>query len=233
MLLGFSTGCLHKTHDRLSRETFDVFRKMGCDAIELSCIDIESAAKILGFSQEDFSGFQHVSIHAPSFDALDPEGVKKYKELLDIFDQAAGKIRIDAVVFHPDEIADWTMFDDRKFPVALENMDWRKERGKYAESMREIFAKKDALMVLDLNHCYTNDPSMRLAQEMNEAFNIRISEIHLSGFEHFHEPLFRTGQTEILESIPKRNLPIIIESVCDTVEDAEKEFEYVKSFLRK
>jgi hypothetical protein len=88
-------------------------------------------------------------------------------------------------------------------------------------------------MVLDLNHCFTNDPSMRLAAEMYAAFGKRISMVHISGFEKLHEPLSRTKQLEILTAIPDKNLPIIIESGCDNIEEAKKEYEYIKNFLKK
>ena len=112
-------------------------------------------------------------------------------------------------------------------------MDWKQERGKYVDSMQAIFEKIDAGMVLDLNHCYTNDPSMRLAKEMTDEFGTRISQIHLSGFETDHDLLFKTKQTEIMDAIVDKNLPIIIESICETVEDVKAEFKYVKKYLFK
>ncbi|KKQ44482.1 MAG: hypothetical protein US63_C0026G0001 [Candidatus Moranbacteria bacterium GW2011_GWC2_37_8] len=231
MILGFSTGDLYKTHDRLSPETFDVFRKIGANAIELTIVDMDEAPKLLQLEQEDFAGFRYVSIHAPNFDRYDTNSMIKFRQTLDIFEEFCAKVKVNAIVFHPDEIGEWAIFENYTFPVLIENMDWKKEIGKYVESMQEIFEKADAPMVLDLNHCYTNDPTMHLAHDMIDAFRDRIMEVHVSGFEKSHDPLFQTGQREIMEAIFDQNLPIIIESECDTVEIAKKEFEYIRAFL--
>ncbi|EKE18876.1 MAG: xylose isomerase protein [uncultured bacterium] len=231
MILGFATGDLYKTHDRLAPETFDLFRKMGCNAIELTIAEMDEAPRLLELDQKDFAGFRWISIHAPSFDRFDTNSVVKFRQTLEIFEQFCQKVKVNSIVFHPDQIGEWAIFENYTFPVLIENMDWRKEVGKYVDSMKEIFEKADAPMVLDLNHCYTNDPTMNLAKEMVENFKDRIFEIHLSGFEKGHDPLFLTQQMEILEAIPDKEMPIIIESECDSIEDAKKEFEFVRKYL--
>ena len=231
MIIGFSTGCLYKNHDYLSPEFFDIFRRVGANAIELTVADMDQAPKLLMLEQQDFVGFRYISIHAPVFDRFDTNSIIKFRETLDIFEKFCAKVKVNSIVFHPDLIGEWAIFENYTFPVLIENMDWKSEIGKYVESMQEIFEKADAPMVLDLNNCFTNDPTMHLAHEMIDAFRERIMEIHLSGFEKSHDPLFQTKQTNIMEAIFDQNLPIIIESECDTVEDAKKEFEYVKTFL--
>ena len=230
MKIGFSTGCLYKTHDPLAAETFAVFGKMGCNAIEIAWNvgGFDELEKIAKIKPEDLAGFEYVSIHATSFDDFnETEIVAMLQKLTEIND----KLKFKAVVLHPYETMNWDIFRQFDLPFMIENMDWRKDFGKYVDSLEDIFSKFNAPMVLDLNHCYTNDPSMRLAQDMVETFGGRIEEIHLSGFETFHEPLFKTKQTEILQAIPDKRLPIIIESGCENVEEAKKEFEYVKNFL--
>ncbi|NTW27693.1 MAG: hypothetical protein HGA36_05180 [Candidatus Moranbacteria bacterium] len=231
MILGFSTGCLHETQDRLSPATFDIFRKMGANAIELMVHDLDAAHRLLALVPEDLMFFEYISIHAPGFDVFNIEEITKFREALAIFEKVAKKIKIDTVVVHADMIRDGEMFFMYDLPIKIENMDWHKEVGKYTESMQAVFEKLDAPMVLNLNHCYTNDPTMHLAKEMTDTFGGRIEEIHLSGFEQGHEPLFKTKQLEIMQAIPDKRLPIIIESECDTIEDAQKEFEYVKKYL--
>lgn len=231
MLLGFSTGCLYETHDPLSSETFGVYRKIGANAIEINCHYMSQAPKLLELKPEDLKGFRWISIHAPNFDRYDTNSMIEFRKTLDIFEEFSKKVRVNAIVFHPDQIGEWAIFENYTFPVFIENMDWRKEIGKYVESMQDIFEKADAPMVLDLNHCYTNDPTMHLAHDMIDAFRDRIMEIHVSGFEQYHEPLFKTGQRDILEGVFDQHLPIIIESVCESVGDAKKEFEYVKNYL--
>lgn len=225
MLLGFSTGCLYKTHERVARETFEVIHALGCNAIEIACKNESELEKLITqISPVDLAGFSYISLHAPGM--LRGDALELLKKAHNIFD-------FKAIVIHPDEVENWNMLTKYNLPFAIENMDWRKDIGKYLESMQDIFAKFDGPMTLDLNHCYTNDPSMNLAKDMVATFGERIYEIHLSGFEHFHEPLFRTKQDEIMEAIWDKSLPIIIESGCETIEDAKRELEYVKNFLER
>lgn len=225
MILGFSSGCLYKTHDRLAKSTFDEFKNIGCNAIELVCVDDDELERLISdVKLEDLEGFEYISLHSPAIhNALTLELLKQAHEIFNF----------KRIVIHPDEVENWMMFERFDLPFGIENMDWQKQLGKYTESMQDIFSKFDAPMVLDLNHCFTNDPSMKLAYEMNDAFNERIKEIHLSGFTRIHEPLFQTKQIEIMDAISDKRLPIIIESGCESVEDVKREFEYVKSFLEK
>jgi hypothetical protein len=230
MELGFSSGCLYKTHGSLSKSTFDVFRDAGVNAIEIVWHESDENADISKLKKEDLLGFEYVSLHAPSFDIMSETQIV---EVLEKIKEAHGRINFKAVVIHPYANINWEIFKQYDLPFLIENMDWKKEVGKYVESLNEIFLKFDAAMVLDVNHCLTNDPSMHLVSDMLEAFGERIKEIHLSGFESFHEPLFQTEQIELIRMIADKNLPIIIESVFEKVEDVKKEFEYVKSFLNK
>lgn len=223
MLLGFSTGCLYQTHPRISKETLSFFRLLGCSAIELMCRSEEDILKLITeITTDDFFGFEYVSLHSPDVVTVDT---------LELLQRAQDIFHFQAIVIHPDEIENWEIFSRFNLPISIENMDWRKERGKYVDSLQAIFEKIDAKMVLDVNHCYTNDPSLLLAKQMTDEFGPRISQIHLSGFETDHQPLFKTKQVEIMNAIENKNLPIIIESVCETVEDVEAEFKYVKNYL--
>lgn len=225
MILGFSTGCLYKTHERVSAETFELFKLLGCNAIQVKCNSDEDIIKLLNNARPaDLRGFDHVLLHAPAIYEM---------KTLELLQKAYDIFHFKTIVIHPDEIENWEMLKRFSLPFAIENMDWRREIGKYAESMQDMFDKHDMRMALDLNHCFTNDPSMWLAHEMAEKFNDRINVVHISGFEKLHEPLFKTQQKEILSAIPDKNIPVIIESRCETVEEARKEFEYVKSFLQK
>ena len=224
MLLGFSTVSLYKTHPTISRETFEIFRSIGCNIIQLMCLSEEDILKLITeITVNDLIGFEYIALHAP------PTTITI--NTLELLQKAQDIFHFETIVIHPDEIENWEIFSRFDLPFAIENMDWTSERGKYVDSLQNIFEKIDAKMVLDVNHCYTNDPSLRLASEMTAEFGERISQIHLSGFEIGHEMLCKTKQTEIMDAISDKKLPIIIESFCETVDDVKNEFEYVKNYL--
>lgn len=141
------------------------------------------------------------------------------------------KLHFKHAIIHPERVSSWKVFENYSFPIATENMDNRKEVGKTVESLGEIFVAADIPLVLDLNHCYVNDRSLKLAEEIYSAFRDRIVQIHLSGFEKLHDPLYKTRQLEIIKAIPNKSLPIIIESYCPTREDVEAEYKYIKDNL--
>lgn len=232
MLLGFSTECLYKTYDNLSPKTFDIFRKLGANAIELSIRNFEDANYLLAITPDDLIYFEYISIHAPLFDPFDAIEIGKFKEVLQIFEKFSERNKINAIVLHPDSIRDWDMIEQFNLPFKIENMDWKKEVGKYVESMEDIFKKNNFAMVLNLNHCFTNDPTMHLAKEMSDVFGGRIEAVSISGFEKNHEPLFKTKQIEIIKAVPDKRLPIIIESKCEDIDELQKEFEYIKKYLK-
>ena len=62
-----------------------------------------------------------------------------------------------------------------------------------------------------------------------------IKEIHLSGYETLHDPLYKTKQVEIIKYCRELNVPIIIESIfeeSDGIEGVKKEFDYILSNLK-
>lgn len=232
MLLGFTTGKL----DKMSfPEKVRAFQEIGCNTIEFSMLDTKRFEVLKeNLPKLNLTNFSVRSIHSPCFTI--ENGVKNHlvykndKATRDIFagiEYLKNNHKIDLVVIHPDLVEDWSAFEEFDIPWAVENMDHRKSVGTTVEDLKKVFEKIDAKMVLDVNHCRTNDPTLKLAADMYAAFGGRIAEIHLSGFKEYHEPLYQTGQTEIIDSILDKNVPIILESTCETGEEYQREYRYV------
>lgn len=228
MRIGFSTSCLYGSPERISRTTFAMMRAMGAECLELFWLDLEGEVAISNLEKKDLSLFSYLALHLPS---LETYSEAQLVNMLDLVKLAHEKLEFRAIVVHPHAAINWEIFNGYDLPFMIENMDWRKEVGKYVESLQDIFSKFDVPMVLDVNHCLTNDPSLHLVADMFEAFGSRIKEIHLSGFEASHEPLFETGQDELMQAIVGKDLPVIIESRCASLADLEKEFVYVQKIL--
>jgi len=218
--LGFSTGTLHKTHS--TKEALKIMRSLGYDTVELGFVNFQRIKDgwLDEISAEDLIGFKYVSLHAPKLNY----GNNSDTEL--IFEKI-GKInkirKLDTVVFHPDPVEDFNVFKNVKFSVSFENMDDKKVSHQKPKDFEKIFPlSAEYRLVLDVNHIYTNDKSMKLAERFYEKFGDRISQFHVSGYTGYHDPLFKTGQTEIVKAISDFNIPMIIESVI-SAEDLEKE----------
>ena len=230
MIIGFSTGCLYKKYDVLSPKTIDFFRKAGCNAIELMVHDSYNRHQLKKLKESDLQGFEYISAHAPLFKK---EELDEYIKALEVFTDIHAKIKLDSVVLHPDMIEDFDFLKKFQLPYFVENMDNRKKSCKNVEDLQIVFEKFDVPMILDVNHCFSNDPTMKLAHDLVKAFGNRIKGYHLSGFTAFHEPLFMTKQTKIIDAIPDTSLPIIIESILNSPKDISTELEYIKAHLQR
>ncbi len=223
--IGFSTSDFYKSGIDLP-ECLDIIRNLGCRALE---IDFVRLGEFYGKGSEKLTadnlrGFEYVSLHAPKFDYGDNDGTAKIFEKISRINALR---KLDAVVFHPDNVADFSIFDRTDFPVVFENMDNRKKHYQTPDEIAPLFSiNNDFKLVLDLNHVCSNDPSMALAAEFYEKLGSKISHIHLSGYAGYHEPLFQTKQLEIIKAVKNLDTPIIIESTI-APEDAKTEYDYI------
>ncbi len=220
--LGFSTGCLYKSEPSIIRR-LEILKDIGCKTVELGFV------KLAGFWNEIdevisepkcLDGFDYVSLHAP---------VAPYTHIHGSLDDATRKIfcrifklndirKLDLVVFHPDAMYDFAVFRGWPWPrglvCAFENMDNRKGSYKNLNDMVKLASTFNKFrMVLDVNHAFSNDPTMKLALDFHQYFYNLIIQTHLSGYRNGHVPLFETKQTEIIEGVRNIDAPIIVESV--------------------
>ena len=217
----------------LSKEAISVGHDFGFNAIELSVLSVDDVDLLAKITKNDLTGFKYISIHGPEHDVMSAVDSKEHKRILDVFEKVYKKINFDCLVLHPSEwIVDWKIFENYSLPIAFENMDWRHKIASDVKSLKEIFLGKNFKMVLDLNHCYTNDPTMKLAADIYKEFKNIIKHYHLSGVgESDHDPLYRSQGRKIIDAIPDFNLSIISECKFKDLEDAQKEVEYLKREL--
>jgi len=238
MLLGFQTGVLYKFVQPTSKEVIRVCQELGGNAIELNASRIERINFLKQITKSDIKGFKYISIHGPRSEFMDSRSAPEQKKILGIFQSAYERLHYNCLIFHPGEwlIKKGSILKKYSLPVAIENMDWRNKFGISVKDIHKILRNTDFKFVLDLNHCYTHDKTMKLAQDFYNNFKDRISHFHLSGFggsKNDHIPLYKTKQLEIIKAIPNLDLPIMLESVCKNIEEAKKEIEYVRSVLSR
>lgn len=223
--IGFSTGALYKSlSNDISR--VGILRRMGYPIIELGFMRLGDLTNqnINDLPRNILLDFSYRSFHAPVY-GYQNDATTKY-----IFSKIAGlhaKLPLDLVVFHPDPVVDFGVFEDLPFRVGFENMDNRKNSCQTPAELEAILAGSENFsLVLDLNHAYSNDPSMKLAAEFYKRLGPRIAQIHLSGYNGHHGSLFQTRQANIIRSIQDPTVPIIIESVVGPA-DLRKETFYI------
>lgn len=233
-MLGFSTGCLYKSKLTLV-EIINLIKDIETDAIELNFGRVD---EFLSLSESDLfditkaiSSFKDVSIHAPFRDI---EYDLNSRDLLTRLKDFAAKISAKYVVFHPDTIANGGVIEGiLGMDAAIENMDKNKLFGKSAVDLDILFRQMpSASFVLDLNHVFTLDSSMKLANIFFEKYQSRIAAYHISGYgdeDALHIGL--SHSEEILHAIPDKTIIAIHEGTFETSEQMLSEYVLVKKLI--
>lgn len=232
--IGFCHGATYKLLKPYSEKNINLFKNCGCNAIEINCHSVDEAVKLNSLLRL-VESFDYRSIHLPCDLRYKDDGVTNnvLKKIEDFYN----KIKASLAVVHPDLVDDWSVFNKySSINWAVENMDDRKTSHKNVVDMKKFFDEnKKWSFVLDVGHCNANDKTMKLAEDMIAELKPKIKEIHLSGYEVFHDPLHRTKQTEIIKYCKDLDVPIIIESTFEK-SDGEagvlKEFNYILENLK-
>ncbi len=234
LLIGFSHGVCHKFIDPFSVENINNLKNSKINAIEIHLHSYKDLSK-LKIINESIKDFKYKSIHLPcdlkyEDDDLNHNFLKKIQDYYI-------SINANLIVVHPDIVLDFSIFDKYNLMIkAVENMDNKKSSFKYLEDFKMFFETyKNWNLVLDLNHSYSNDPSMDSAKAFISIFPDKIKQFHISGFEYLHEPLFKTKQLEIINCAKIIDKPIIIESefeASDSTDAVLKEFNFILNNLR-
>jgi len=233
--IGFSSGYRYNHISPFSEKAISRCAEVSTDVVEINCVGglVIAGRDVRDMENNWFSRFGQITLHSPSCDIIYGENKQSYL-ILEEIEKLCKKHKFCHVVFHPDLIDNYDVFLEFDIPIAIENMDKRKSIGVSVEGMKRIMDKGAWGFVLDLNHCYSIDPSMELARKFAEKFRERLVGIHLSGYVNYHELLYVTRQREILEAIPDIDIPIILEGMCTRENfDLKKEVEYVRGFFRK
>ena len=115
-------------------------------------------------------------------------------------------------------------------------MDRRKSYGTHPDQFRVLKRKYNFGFVLDVEHAYEHDSSMKLAREFVEVMGDRLKHMHVSGFREseIHVPTyFAVNKKEITEvlkmglSVPKILEGILLEDIPNSIME---ELEYIRRF---
>lgn len=215
--------------DGRRKEKVTLASELGCNAVEFGFHtgeNIEELRQII--SSVDLTLFDRVSIHAPCHKRYDRNEatdtlLRHVHEVVEL----SGAV---CVVLHPDVVDDWDIIVESGIPFAIENMDCRKDFGQTVEDMVWLHERTDLPVVIDLNHCKSNDATMRLAEDMVETFRGNIAQFHLSGYTEYHEPLHVTEQLDIIRYVDT-SIPIIVESNMDDLDGVRDEYEYIMAHI--
>jgi hypothetical protein len=182
------------------------------DVVELSALSAEELPGLLRFLDEAaLAGlpFGHVSVHGPS------KGWGGTAALLAARLSAIPSL-VEGIVLHPETLGDAAAFAQLGGRLRLENMDTRKQDARTVAELARFFdALPHARFCFDVAHAQLNDPSLRLAHELLDAFGERLAEVHVSSIEPDgdHVPL-RAADAEAFLPVLERcvGVPWVLEA---------------------
>jgi hypothetical protein len=150
-------------------------REKRLGVLELSALRQAELIPLLEALQTlDLSGFEHVSIHAPS--CFDPTWERVLCDHL-----RAETWRRWPIIIHPDAISDFGLWRELGAVVSVENMDKRKAVGRTAHELASIFDKlPEATLCYDIGHARQVDPTMTEAYLILRDFGSRLAQVHVS-----------------------------------------------------
>lgn len=208
--IGFSTGALAKGDFRRGLALQRPYQPRVC-AVELSALrDHELPLLLEAAGALELSGFDYVSVHAPS----KLGGLSER----DLFESLQALPPQWPIVAHPEILLNpawWRTLGPR---LCLENMDNRKTHARTIAEMRAMFRDyPDATFCLDVGHARQIDPTMSVALHMLLDHGPRLRQLHVSEVGPRGEHLSvgataRWAYAKIAHLIPQ-GCPLIIESV--------------------
>ncbi len=208
-LVGCSTGYMESAREDWDQLVVEAAAVSGL-AIELSALSEPELPGLLEYLEEDPRlPFRYLSVHGPS----------KGRQLSerDLVALLAGLPRwIDAIVMHPDTIADPACYAPLGRRLVLENMDARKHAGRTVEELDPLFqALPDAGLCFDVAHAKSVDDTMAEGEAILSRYGDRLRHVHLSSLDHdsHHVPLDTEDEELYSPLLQKcRDVPWILEA---------------------
>ena len=229
-IIWWSSGDFYRISDakNTNEQIAKYFAINGVNALEIMLYDANNFQ--CDITKEGIGDkISHYSIHTPTRHPYQDD--EESHRILQAVEKICWEFPIQNIVIHPDNVIDWSVFKQYKhLPFPIENMDDRKKSYKSVEDIKNLLDEYPYMwFTLDLQHCFTNDPSMQLAKDFHKELWHKIVQYHLSWYhpEYLHYPLFRTQQNEIIAALQNRDLPIIIESTFDHQDELAKEIAYI------
>jgi hypothetical protein len=175
---GIATGAFVDERDDWAAAAGRAARE-GWAAIELTALTEERFAALELFLKGDedaFSGFERVSIHAPT--------AFRESSAADVVAALCAGTADSDVILHPDVYSGEGSVVKLGARAVFENMDCQKTFGRDVDDLRIVFDRfANAGFCLDVAHCRTNDETLALAHELLDAFGERLRQVHVSGIE--------------------------------------------------
>jgi hypothetical protein len=236
--VGFSIGCLYRTDMPLVKRA-RLYRSLGASAIELGFSRPGEAGdfKVSPNLVYEISKYDYVSLHAPWKGIVYKKDQTSDRLIADL-KRISQRLPVKNIVLHPNVVEDFEYVEGTGLPFSIENMDRTKRSWNVPEDFNTLVKNYRFGFVLDLQHAYQKDPTMRTSDEFVSVFGSRLREIHVSGCNgcETHYPVHVSKNRDEICKILELGLevPKILEGMLhgDVPSMASRELEFVRRYER-
>jgi hypothetical protein len=207
--VGASTGYMSDSRGDWSAQVDEAW-EVSPFAVELSALAEDELEGLINYlAAGPRLPFRYLSIHGPSKKRTmsEAELVEKLEGLVPL---------VDAIVMHPDTIADPAPYRRLGRKLLVENMDSRKRDGRTVDELRPWFEElPDAGFCFDVAHAWSIDEGMSVGWDLLDAFRGRLRHLHVSSLsnELHHEPLTEKHEELFVPLLERcRDVPWILEA---------------------
>jgi hypothetical protein len=231
--IGFSMGCLYKTNLTIVNRS-KLYRSVGASAIELGFAKPCEASefKVTSDLIDEMSKYNYVSIHAP-WREISYGRNEATDTLMDSLGKLCQKIPAKGIVLHPNVVDDFDYVEGSGLPFLMENME---REWSLPEKFMGLLENYKFGFVLDVQHAYKKDPSMKLSEDLLSMFGSRLKHMHVSGFAdgETHYPVYASKNRDAITKFLERgvDVPKILEGMLhgDIPQMASNELNYVRRY---
>jgi hypothetical protein len=233
LIIGASNGWLYAAGMFSLEKQENIFKNAGAEAVEFNYNWDKERFNALTAKKSDH--YKYKALHLPKFtdEHTVEELIKQGKEIMQIQ-------QTTTLVLHPTGLSesDYEKLASSNLPIAIENMDSAIDEGHDLEELKKLIEKYDFDFMLDVQHAYEHDHSMKYAEELFTTFKHKIKQLHISGETptNIHELVHKADNREAIIDFTKKilsekNIPIIIEGEYHSEEELKKEIEFLREEL--
>lgn len=231
-----STGSVHKIFKDRHNEKIEALQRFSPAGLELSffspeyLLDFEISKDNLRYPQT----LKFNSIHAPVCDIVYGDN-KKCKKVLKKISELYKQISARNVVFHKDQIEDYSVITGYDFVASIENDDWTKPKNTIEDMKNILDNNREFKLTFDFAHAIATSSDI---SEYINYFKDRIIEIHISIIPikelGNHTFLYKYNNEEIrrlMQPLKTVDVPLVLECEVPNVKEIEligKEMDFLK-----
>ncbi len=242
LMIGPSTGWLYAKGIYSLRQQEAVLKQAGANSVEVCLAGWDSNDKrMCSLTAEepfDVQTFAYRSLHLPDVNGQNPE------HQLAMAQNAVARCGAAVALTHPLKVGvdypteHYKMMIFGGVPLAVENMDSRKDSGFNPLELEKLVREVGCRFVLDVQHAYEHDHEMRYAGDLLESLKGQLTHLHVSGEteDNIHSLVCKaTNAKRIVEFLGQvlstKNVPLILEGEYTTPDELRREIEFLTKEL--